>query len=64
MNNYIDFNKLWQMLFVAAQKPGHERRLSMLKNYETSKERICRKLGVINIDDVHRVIKIWEKDID
>lgn len=50
-----DWNDLWQRLRRVYQNAGKNRQVAVLDNYIRSKEVICRKFGVISIQDVNRI---------
>jgi hypothetical protein len=50
-----DWNDLWQRLRRVYQNAGEDRQVAVLDNYSKSKEIICRKFGVVSIQDVNRI---------
>jgi hypothetical protein len=52
-----DFNALWNMFYHEMIKISNDRYKALLKNHEGNKERICRKLGIVTPQDVHRLSK-------
>lgn len=52
-----DFNALWKSLMVEADLKKNLRFKALLLSHEHQKERLCRKLGVVCVQDVVRVGK-------
>lgn len=49
----LDFDKLWQFAIASIKD---DRFRSALINHSDSKEKICRKLGIVNETDVIRIV--------
>lgn len=52
-----DFNALWKSLLREAEIKKNDRFKQLMLSHENNKERLCRKLGVICIQDVARLAK-------
>jgi hypothetical protein len=52
-----NWNELFKYAVTEAEKKSLNKMVAVLKNNEGRKEYICRKLGIISINDVRRMIK-------
>ncbi len=54
-----DFNALWTAMLASAEARGDKRTAAALRNHESRKETICRKMGIVSTADVVRITSDW-----
>lgn len=57
----INWNQLYSSFYHEMVRINQDRYLNLLKNHEFSKEKVCRKLGIVTMQDVIRLSRHIEK---